>query len=174
MQGISFGKSAKALRREIHSVFKQVDYDYQRMQYNTVVSGAMKMLNALEGFQDDGASGNQAALREGFGILLRAIYPATPHLTYALWAELGYAGEHGDLLDAAWPTADEAALLQDEIELMLQINGKLRGSIVVPSTAPREAIERAAIESDIFQKLSGGAAVRKIVIVAGRLVNVVL
>ncbi len=174
LQGISFGKSAKALRREIHSVFKQVDYDYQRMQYNTVVSGAMKMLNALEGFQDDGASGNQAALREGFGILLRAIYPATPHLTYALWVELGYAGEYGDLLDAAWPAADEAALLQDEMELMLQINGKLRGSIVVPSTAPREAIERAAIESDIFQKLSGGAAVRKIVIVAGRLVNVVL
>ncbi len=174
LQGVSLGKSAKALRREIHSVFKQVDYDYQRMQYNTVVSGAMKMLNALEGFQDDGASGNQAALREGFGILLRAIYPATPHLTYALWVELGYAGEYGDLLDAAWPAADEAALLQDEMELMLQINGKLRGSIVVPSTAPREAIERAAIESDIFQKLSGGAAVRKIVIVAGRLVNVVL
>ena len=174
LQGISFGKSAKALRREIHSVFKQVDYDYQRMQYNTVVSGAMKMLNALEGFQDDGASGNPVALREGFGILLRAIYPATPHLTYALWAELGYAGEHGDLLDAAWPTADEAALLQDEMELMLQINGKLRGSIVVPSAAPREAIERAAIESEIFQKLSGGAAIRKIVIVAGRLVNVVL
>ncbi len=174
LQGVSLGKSAKALRREIHSVFKQVDYDYQRMQYNTVVSGAMKMLNALEGFQDDGASGNQAALREGFGILLRAIYPATPHLTYALWVELGYAAEYGDLLDAAWPAADEAALLQDEMELMLQINGKLRGSIVVPSTAPREAIERAAIESDIFQKLSGGAAVRKIVIVAGRLVNVVL
>ncbi len=150
LQGISFGKSAKALRREIHSVFKQVDYDYQRMQYNTVVSGAMKMLNALEGFQDDGASGNPVALREGFGILLRAIYPATPHLTYALWVELGYAADYGDLLDAAWPVADEAALLQDEMELMLQINGKLRGSIVVPSTAPREDIERAAIESEIF------------------------
>ena len=174
LQGISLGKSAKALRREIHSVFKQVDYDYQRMQYNTVVSGAMKMLNALEGFQDDGASGNQAALCECFGILLRSIYPATPHLTYALWSELGYAARHGDLLDAPWPVADESALLQDEMELMLQINGKLRGSIVVPSTAPREAIERAAIESEIFQKLSGGAAIRKIVIVAGRLVNVVV
>jgi leucyl-tRNA synthetase len=174
LQGISFGKNAKTLRREIHSVFKQVDYDYQRMQYNTVVSGAMKMLNALEGFQDDGASGNPAALREGFGILLRSIYPATPHLTYALWVELGYAAELGDLLDAAWPKADESALLQDEIELMLQINGKLRGSIVVPSAAPREEIERTAIESEIFQKLSGGAAIRKIVIVAGRLVNVVV
>jgi leucyl-tRNA synthetase len=147
LQVLSLGKSGKALRREIHSVFKQVDYDYQRMQYNTVVSGAMKMLNALEGFQDDGASGNQAALLESYGILLRSIYPATPHLTYALWNELGYAGAYGDLLDAPWPAADEAALLQDEIELMLQINGKLRGSIVVPSTAPREVIERAAVES---------------------------
>ena len=174
LEGISFGKRAKALRREIHSVFKQVDYDYQRMQYNTVVSGAMKMLNALESFQDDGVSGNQAALREGFGILLRSIYPATPHLTCALWVDLGYAAAYGDLLDAAWPAADEAALLQDEMELMLQINGKLRGSIVVPSTAPREDIERAAIESEIFQKLAGGAAIRKIVIVAGRLVNVVV
>ncbi len=174
LQGFSFGKHAKALRREIHSVFKQVDYDYQRMQYNTVVSGAMKMLNALESFQDDAANGNQAALREGFGILLRSIYPATPHLTYALWVDLGYAADYGDLLDAAWPVADEAALLQDEMELMLQINGKLRGSIVVPSTAPREDIERAAIESEIFQKLAGGAAIRKIVIVAGRLVNVVV
>ncbi len=174
LEGISFGKRAKALRREIHSVFKQVDYDYQRMQYNTVVSGAMKMLNALESFQDDGVSGNQAALREGFGILLRSIYPATPHLTCALWVDLGYAAVYGDLLDAAWPAADEAALLQDEMELMLQINGKLRGSIVVPSTAPREDIERAAIESEIFQKLAGGAAIRKIVIVAGRLVNVVV
>jgi leucyl-tRNA synthetase len=174
LQGFSFGKNAKTLRREIHSVFKQVDYDYQRMQYNTVVSGAMKMLNALESFQDDAANGNQAALREGFGILLRSIYPATPHLTYALWVDLGYAADYGDLLDAAWPTADETALLQDEMELMLQINGKLRGSIMVPSTAPREDIERAAIESEIFQKLAGGAAIRKIVIVAGRLVNVVV
>ena len=172
--GISLGKSAKALRREIHTVFKQVDYDYQRMQYNTVVSGAMKMLNALEGFQDDGAAGNQAALREAFGILLRSIYPATPHLTHALWGDLGYAAEFGDLLDAPWPVADESALVLDEIELMLQINGKLRGSIVVPAAASREEIERAATQCEVFCKLAGDATIRKIVIVAGRLVNVVV
>ncbi len=174
MRGIQFSKDAKALRREIHTVFKQIDYDYQRMQYNTVVSGAMKMLNALESFQDDGASASRAALREGFGILLRSIYPATPHLTYALWNELGYARQFGDLLDAPWPKADEEALLQDEIELVLQINGKLRGAIVVPAAATREQIERAAIDSEVFQKMAAGHAVRKIVIVPGRLVNVVL
>jgi len=171
---VSFGKQAKALRREIHTIFKQVDYDYQRMQYNTVVSGAMKMLNALEDFQDDGSAGSRAALRECLGILLRAIYPATPHLTHALWVELGYSGEFGDLLDAPWPNADESALQQDEIELVLQINGKLRGAIVVPAAASREEIERIAIDSEVFQKLAGGQAIKKVVIVAGRLVNVVV
>ena len=171
---VSFGKEAKALRREIHTIFKQVDYDYQRMQYNTVVSGAMKMLNALEDFADDGSAGSRAALRECLGILLRAIYPATPHLTHALWVELGYSAEFGDLLDAPWPKADESALQQDEIELVLQINGKLRGAIVVPAAASREAIERIAIDSEVFQKLAGGQAIRKVVIVPGRLVSVVV
>ncbi|MEI8029627.1 MAG: leucine--tRNA ligase [Comamonadaceae bacterium] len=168
-----FSKEAKVLRREIHTVFKQIDYDYQRMQYNTVVSGAMKMLNALEDFHDDGSSGSRAAVREGFGMLLRSIYPATPHLTHALWAELGYADQYGDLLDAPWPKADDSALLQDEIELMLQINGKLRGAITVPATASRQEIERIAIGSEIFQKLANGAAIKKVVVVSGRLVNVV-
>ena len=171
---LDYGKEAKALRLEIHTVFKQIDYDYQRMQYNTVVSGAMKLLNALEDFKSDGAKASQAAVREGFGMLLRCIYPATPHLTHALWAELGYAAQYGDLLDAPWPKADESALEQDEIELMLQINGKLRGAIVVPAGASRAAIERAAIESDVFRKLAEGAAPKKVIVVPGRLVNLVV
>ena len=167
-------KEAKALRLDIHSVFKQIDYDYQRMQYNTVVSGAMKLLNALEDFRDDGTAGAQWAVREGFGMLLRAIYPATPHLTHALWSQLGYAAQAGDLLDAPWPQVDESALLQDEIELMLQVNGKLRGVLVVPAGASREAIERAAIESEVVQKQAKGAAIKRVIVVAGRLVNVVI
>ena len=169
-----FNKEAKALRLEIHTVFKQIDYDYQRMQYNTVVSGAMKLLNALEDFKSDGSAGSQTALTEGFGILLRAIYPATPHLTHRLWAELGYAGVHGDLLDAPWPVADEAALQRDELELMLQINGKLRGAILVPASASKEEIERAALQAEIFIKLAEGATPKKVIVVPGRLVNVVL
>jgi leucyl-tRNA synthetase len=96
-------QAAQALRREIHTVLKQVDYDYQRMQYNTVVSGAMKMLNALEDFKAAADEGAAAAQREGFGILLRVLYPATPHITHALWQQLGYAQAQGDLLDAPWP-----------------------------------------------------------------------
>ena len=195
----TLSKGAKALRLEMHTVLKQVDYDYQRMQYNTVVSGAMKMLNALENFaptlgtgvsslppegapaagggpspQDfkpDGAAGDNAALAECFGILLRCIYPATPHIAHTLWTGLGYAGE---LLDAPWPQPDAAALQRDEIELMLQINGKLRGSLLVPANADKAAIEVAALASEAFVKGAAGAAPKKVVVVPGRLVNVVI
>mgnify|MGYP001160583091 CR=1 FL=1 len=169
-----FGKEAKALRLEIHTVFKQVDYDYQRMQYNTVVSGVMKMLNALEDFKSDGSTGSVMAVREGFGMLLRCMYPATPHIAHTLWTELGFAGQLGDLLDAPWPKVDDSALVQDEIELMLQINGKLRGAIRVPAGSGKEVIEAAAVASEVFVKLAEGAAPKKVIVVPGRLVNVVI
>ena len=91
---------AKTLRREMHLVLKQVSYDYERMQYNTVVSGAMKMLNALEAARlpDEGPA--NAVLAEGFGIFLRVLYPVTPHIAQALWQELGYEATFGALLDA--------------------------------------------------------------------------
>jgi leucyl-tRNA synthetase len=170
----NFSKKTKQLRLEIYTVFKQIDYDYQRMQYNTVASGAMKLLNALEAHEPDGSAADAAALREGFSILLRTLYPATPHICHTLWADLGYAGAQGEMLDAPWPVVDEAALMQDEIELMLQINGKLRGSLVVSATATKDAIEKAALASDVFIKLADGAAPKKVVVVPGRLVNVVV
>ncbi|MDR3369094.1 leucine--tRNA ligase [Rhodoferax sp.] len=174
LKDVEFGKEAKALRLEIHTVLKQVDYDYQRMQYNTVVSGAMKMINALEDFKALESAGAQLALTEGFGILLRCLYPATPHIAHALWSELGYADALGDLLDTPWPQVDPGALVKDEIELMLQVNGKLRGSIVVSSSADKLAIEQAAIASETFQKLANGAAPKKVIVVPGRLVNLVV
>ncbi len=167
-------KELKALRREIHAVLKQVDYDYQRMQYNTVVSGAMKLLNALEDFKGDESRAACTVLAEGFGILLRCIYPATPHICHALWKQLGYAAAQGDLLDASWPVVDASALLQDEIELMLQVNGKLRGSVVVAAGAAKEAIEQAALSSEAFVAFAKGAAPKKVIVVPGRLVNVVI
>ena len=173
VSGQSLSKAAKALRLEIHTVLKQVDYDYQRMQYNTVVSGAMKMLNALEDFKPTDA-GDQAAAAEGFGILLRSLYPATPHIAHALWRELGYAAQFGELLDAPWPRPDESALQRDEIELVLQVNGKLRGSVTVPASADKAAIEAAALASEDFQKIANGAAPKKVIVVPGRLVNVVV
>ncbi len=170
----SWGKQAKALRFDIHSVLKQVDYDYQRMQYNTVVSGAMKLLNALEDFKGAGEAGADAALRECFGILLRVLYPATPHIAQELWRALGYDKQHGELLDAPWPKLDEQALVQDEIELVLQINGKLRGAVRVPAAASRHEIETLALHSEDFRKHAGGAVAKKVIVVPGRLVNVVI
>jgi len=174
LKDVAFGKEAKALRLEIHTVLKQVDYDYQRMQYNTVVSGCMKMINALEDFKAVDTAGAQVALIEGFGILLRCLYPATPHITHALWSQLGYAGALGDLLDAPWPQVDPNALAKDEVELMLQVNGKLRGSITVPASADKATIEQAAIAHEMFQKLANGAAPKKVIVVPGRLVNLVV
>ncbi|WP_348707937.1 leucine--tRNA ligase [Acidovorax soli] len=174
LKDVEFGKEAKALRLEIHTVLKQVDYDYQRMQYNTVVSGAMKMINALEDFKALDSASAQVALVEGFGILLRCLYPATPHVAHSLWSQLGYAGSLGDLLDAPWPQVDPDALVQDEIELMLQVNGKLRGSVHVPAQADKAEIERIALASEAFVAHAAGAAPKRVIVVPGRLVNVVV
>jgi len=164
---------APSLRHEVHAVLRQVSYDYDRMQYNTVVSGAMKLLNALEAHAA-GTTSAPAPLREGVGILLRVLYPVCPHTTWVLWNELGFAAEHGQLLDAPWPAVDESALVQDEIELVLQINGKLRGAIRVPAAAGKDAIQAAALATPEFAKFAAGREPKKIVVVPGRLVNVVV
>ncbi len=162
----------RSARRELHLTLKQANYDYERIQYNTVVSAGYKMLNTLEALPR-GSRGAASLAREGLSILLRVLYPVVPHTAWSLWVELGFAARHGDLLDAAWPEVDTGALEQDEIELVLQVNGKLRGKLVVPATADRDAIEAAARSSPDVAKHVGGAAVRKVVIVPGKLVNVV-
>jgi leucyl-tRNA synthetase len=170
LDAAQFGEADKLLRREIYSVLKQADFDYQRLQYNTVVSAAMKMLNAL----DSAKSAQPAVLRETYSVMLRVLYPVVPHLTFQLWQELGYADEFGSLLDAAWPKVDEKALEQAEIELVLQVNGKVRGALTVAKDATREAIEQLAAAHEMVAKFSEGKAPKKIVVVPGRLVNVVV
>ena len=164
----------KALRREIHLVLRQADYDFQRLQYNTVVSACMKMLNALESAKLPDGPGTAATVRECLGILLRVLYPVVPHLAHGLWTGLGYAAAMGDLLDAPWPMVDEDALVQDEIELVLQVNGKVRGAVRVPAGADAKAIEAAAVASEPVVRLAEGRAPKKVVVVPGRLVNVVV
>ncbi|GAB3261193.1 leucine--tRNA ligase [Chitinimonas naiadis] len=160
-------KDAKALRHEIHSTLKQINADYERLQYNTVVSGAMKLLNALEGYKRDAP----AVLREGASILLRILYPVSPHIAHVLWGELGFEGE---IIDTAWPEPLAAALAQDEIKLMVQVNGKLRGEIDVPAGADRAAIEAFALANANVQKFLEGQAPKKVIVVPGRLVNLVV
>ena len=164
----------KELRREVHMILKQANFDYQRRQYNTVVSAAMKMLNVLEPIKLDQTSSISApVLRECLSILLRILYPVVPHLTHVLWKDMGYESRFGSLLDTPWPEVDESALVQTEVTLMLQINGKLRGDIRVPADASKDQIEALALQSDPALKALNGGAPKKIIVVPGRLVNIV-
>jgi leucyl-tRNA synthetase len=172
-------EAEQTLRREVHTILKQANFDYQRRQYNTVVSAAMKMLNTLEPVKlSEGKDGSPAirpvVLRECISILLRMLYPVVPHLTHRLWIEMGYADASKFILDAPWPIVDESALVQTEIELVLQINGKLRGTITVAADASKEAIEAAALQSEVALKALNGGTPKKVIVVPGRLVNMVI
>jgi len=171
---VDLSEAEKELRREVHSILKQANFDYQRRQYNTVVSAAMKMLNVLEPVKlGDGNAISAPVLRECLGILLRILYPVVPHLTHVLWQDAGYFKVFGPILDAPWPTVDEAALVQTEITLMLQINGKLRGDVRVPADASKEQIESLALQSEPALKALNGGPPKKVIVVPGRLINIV-
>ncbi len=172
--GAALPAPLKDVRREIHLNLKQADFDYERVQYNTVVSAAMKMLNALEDARLGNSAAENALAREGLGILLRVLYPIAPHITHVLWHELNFAAELGDLLDAPWPQAAEDALAQDQIELVVQVNGKLRGAIRVPAAADKAAIEQAALADPNVMKFIAGSPVKRLVVVPNKLVNVVV
>jgi leucyl-tRNA synthetase len=156
----------KATRFEIHSVLRQINYDMGKHQFNTVASGAMKILNALERLE-----GFPSEAEEGLKILLRVLSPTTPHIAHHAWRELKF-GE--DIMQAPWPEPDPAALEQDEVELVVQVNGKLRGSIRVPKAADRAAIEGLALANANVQRFVAGQNVKKVVVVPGRLVNLVI
>jgi leucyl-tRNA synthetase len=166
-------KEVKQLRFEIYGLLKQADYDYQRIQYNTVVSACMKMLNAIDDAELGDSNFSRAATAETIGILLRVLYPVVPHITWQLWSELGYAVPYGDLLDAPWPNVDTSALITDEIELVLQVNGKLRGSLSIAREATREQIEQLAVAHEAVSRNLEGRPPKRVIVVPGKLVNVV-
>jgi leucyl-tRNA synthetase len=176
-KAIDWARAAPALReirRELHVHLKQASDDYERIKYNTVVSAGDKMLKALDDIPADATAEATELAREGLSLLLRVLAPVAPHTAHVMWQELGYAAQYGDILDAPWPEVDPAALATDEIELVLQVNGKLRGKLRVPSAADRAAIERAAVASPEFARHANGAPPKKVVVVPGRLVNVVV
>ncbi len=158
-------------RREIHRNLEQASFDMQRQQFNTVASACMKILNALERAPAEDAAAHAAVAAEGLSILLRVQSPITPHLCHFLWQALGFGD---DILSAPWPEPLAEALAQDEIELVVQVNGKLRGSLRVAQAADKAAIERLALANPNVQKFTEGKPPRKIIIVPGRLVNIVV
>jgi len=159
-------------RREVHLGLRQASYDLERQQFNTVASSAMKMLNTLEKVQKDAEIDWQCVAHEGFSILLRLLSPLAPHIAQTLWKTLAYGD---DILQANWPEALEAAMVQDEIKLIIQVNGKLRGDIQVSLNTTNAEIEEAVLQEACVTKfLVDGASVRKIIVVPKKLVNVVI
>jgi len=168
--GAALSKELAGARREVHAVLKQANYDIGRHQFNTVASAAMKILNALERAPGNDPARN-AVLHEGLSILLRLLSPITPHISHCLWRELKFGD---DVLAATWPEPDPAALIEDEIELVVQVNGKKRGDVRVPRDADRKAIESLVLADPVVQKHVGGQPIKKVVVVPGRLVNLVV
>jgi leucyl-tRNA synthetase len=155
-------------RREIHATLKKALFDYERQQFNTVVSACMTMVNTL--YRLEPSAARAGIVREGVGIVLRLLAPISPHVTHHLWRELGF-GE--DILSAPWPKVDDDALRQDSIEYVVQVNGKVRASVKVPADANRETVQAAALANEQVLKFIGDKAVRKVILVPNKLVNIV-
>ena len=158
----------KKCRTEIHSLLQQVDRDVEKLQFNTVVAAGMKLLNSLGQLKATEADKNLTA--EGVSILIRILYPIVPHITHALWNLLGNTTE---IADAQWPRPDSSALVVDQLSLGVMVNGKKRDEIKVAADADNEAIEKIALESERVQQFLEGLVVRKLVVVKGKLVNIV-
>jgi leucyl-tRNA synthetase len=162
-------KQQQAARREVHEVLKQALFDFGKQQFNTVVAACMKIMNVLSTANEGGA--REALINEGFSILLRLLSPIAPHITHVLWRELGYGD---DILTAPWPEVDEGALVRDAIELVVQVNGKLRAKIDVAADADKDAIEAAALADENVQRFTAGKQIAKLIVVPGKLVNIVV
>jgi len=171
--------AVKNTRRDIHQSLKQANYDVVRYQFNTVASAGMKILNSIheqmtvtedaanKEFHDSACK----VVTEGLWILLRLLAPITPHICDHLWRELGFGA---DIINAPWPEPDPAALIQDEIKYIIQVNGKVRGEVVVPADAGEDLIRREALGNEKVGRFINGNNVKKIIVVPGRLVNIVI
>ncbi|MFO7604111.1 MAG: leucine--tRNA ligase [Gammaproteobacteria bacterium] len=157
----------KTLRREIHEYLQQALADFDKYQFNTVVAACMKIMNSLS----DEAAEHAAVAHEGLGILLRLLAPIAPHLSHTLWRQLGYGA---DVLMASWPQVDPAALVRERIDIVVQVNGKLRGRVSVPADADRNQVEKQALADDNVRRFVEGQAIVKVIVVPGKLVNVVV
>jgi len=158
-------------RRQLHEILKQASFDFDRQQFNTVVSGAMKIMKLLQDIKDRQEDFNQLIIVEGMSMLLRILGPIAPHITHTLWKQL----EYGDnILVANWPKVAHDALKTTQVDMIIQVNGKLRGHFSVPAEAEKTTIERAALAEPTIQKYLEGKECKKIIVVPNKLVNIVL
>jgi len=158
------------LRRKTHETIAKVTDDIERrFTFNTAIASMMELYNEANRF-DDRSNEGFAVQHEAFSALVRLLSPFTPHITHQLWAELGFASA---LIDEAWPEVDEEALVRDAIPLVIQVNGKRRAEISIAATASKEECEAAALADENVQRNIEGKTVRKVIVVPGKLVNVV-
>ena len=154
-------------RSSLHEILLQANKDMERKQFNTVVSAGMKILNLLQDLSAD----QDALMAEGISILLRLLYPITPHVTHVLWQNLAFTG---DIARAQWPEVDASALVKQELLLMVQINGKVRARVSVPMNADEAAIKALALAEPQVAKQIGTTSIRKWIYVPGKIINIVL
>ncbi len=160
----------KALRRKTHETIGKVSDDIERrFTFNTAIASMMELFNEIAKFEDRSDAG-KAVIHEAYSALVRLLSPFTPHITHELWAQLGYQTA---LINEAWPEVDEEALVRDSLSLVVQVNGKRRANIEVPASASKEDCEAAALAEDAVQKHVAGNTVRKVIVVPGKLVNIV-
>ncbi len=160
----------KNIRRKLHETIAKVSDDIgRRHTFNTAIAAVMELINEISKVNDDSEQG-AAVAREVIESIVLMLSPIVPHITQQLWNELGY----DDLLvDVPWPVCDESALKRDEIELVVQVNGKLRSKINVSADADNDAIEESAMADEKIVANLAGKTVRKVIVVPGRLVNIV-
>ncbi|MBC7984431.1 MAG: leucine--tRNA ligase [Candidatus Obscuribacterales bacterium] len=163
--------SQRDLRRAAHQTLAKVTDDYSRRRvFNTAIAAVMELMNALSKFDDKTPQG-RAVAQEAVDLIVSMLSPIVPHACHALWNHLGHADA---VIDVAWPKPDPTALTQESVELVVQVNGKLRGRVTVPSNASDEQVKAAALADDNVQKWLEGKLFKKIIVVPGKLVNVVL
>jgi leucyl-tRNA synthetase len=161
----------RELRRRVHQTIAKVSDDVgRRYTFNTAIAAIMELTNALGRFEDASAQG-RAVVQEALEAVVLMLAPMTPHVSHVLWRELGHAES---VVDARWPAWDPDALAQHTVEIVVQVNGKLRGRVSVAADASRDAIERAALADANVRRHVEGQPVKKVVIVPGKLVNVVV
>ncbi len=163
-------EAERALRRKTHETIAKVTDDIERRYtFNTAIASMMELFNEASRFDERGPSAF-AVQHEAFSVLVRLLSPFTPHITHQMWAGLGYESA---LIDEAWPEVDEEALVKNSLTMVLQVNGKRRGEMIVAATASKEDCEKAAMEDDNVAKNLEGKTVRKVIVVPGKLVNIV-
>lgn len=169
----------KQLRFKTHSTLQKVADDLGRRQtFNTAIAAVMELVNAINKFQDDtiqaqGADNamNKSTVHEALEVVLLTLSPIVPHFCHALWHHLGHPEA---IIDCPWPAVDKSALVQDEVQLVIQVNGKLRGKLAVAKDTDQKTLEALALADSHVQKFTDGKTVRKIIVVPGKLINIVV